>query len=214
MTFAAAVIIGFALGAIPVAVLWGRSRGVDLTRAGSGNPGAANAYRVLGARAGLGVLAADVTKGALAVFSAGLLGGGAATEIAAGAASVAGHVAGPFTRGRGGKGIATGCGMFLVLAPSATLVSVTVWTFVFAVSRFVSLASIVTAIFLPFVVLLTRRGEAPGAVFWASSAVAALVLFRHRGNIARLLGGREPRFSLHPEAGAASPEGKRGVPHE
>lgn len=214
----AAVVIGLVLGAIPTAYWWGRLRGVDLTRAGSGNPGAANAYRVLGARAGLGVLAADVAKGALAVLSARFLEAGAAAEVAAGTASVAGHIAGPFARGRGGKGMATCCGAFLVLAPWATLAGLGVWTLVFVLSRIVSLASMAAALALPPLVLRAEGDAAPGAAFWAAAGIAAVVLVRHRRNIARLVAGREPRFSVHrqdggePDADAPREARKTGAP--
>lgn len=187
-----AVSLGYAVGSIPFAFIAGRlAAGVDLRRAGSGNPGAANALRIGGVPLALAVLLLDVLKGAGSVAVASRLGPGEAAPALAGVAAVVGHIYPIWMRFKGGKGVATAAGVFGVLSPAALgpaagLFVLTVW-----MTRYVSLGSIVATLALgPMAWAL----GASSAVVAAAAAVAALVVFRHRSNIDRLWHGSERRI--------------------
>jgi glycerol-3-phosphate acyltransferase PlsY len=188
-----AILAAYFLGSIPFALLVAKARGVDLRAHGSGNLGATNAIRVLGPFLGVPVLLADVLKGFLAasvlppVFG---LAGLDVLALACGAAAILGHVFSVFLRFRGGKGVATACGVFVALAPAATGVALGVFGVVLLASRYVSLASIAAALALPSVLFATN---APPALRIAGVAVSALVIARHRSNLSRLLAGTESR---------------------
>jgi len=198
----AVIAIAFLLGSVPWGLIIGRSwHGIDVRRHGSGNLGATNVFRVLGGRAGAVVLALDMGKGAAAVRIAAGPGARAAEAsgshlapilgVLAALFAVIGHVASPWVRFRGGKGVATAAGAFLALAPPATLIVLAVWAAVFAISRIVSLASITAALALPIVL---RLGHAREAIFWLAIPVSLLVLVRHLPNMRRLVSGREHRI--------------------
>ncbi len=179
-TIVPAIIVGYTIGSLPIGyVIAHAAAGIDLRRAGSGNVGTANAYRTAGLPSAITVMVADMAKGAAAV----LLVGGGTTAVAAGVAAVIGHVYPVWLRFKGGKGVATASGVFGVLSPVATIVAVVAFTLVVARSRFVSLGSIVATITLPLIEWLT---PGPRAVDIGATIVASLILFRHRGNIARL----------------------------
>jgi len=191
------VIIAYLAGSIPSAFIAGKLRGVDLRQHGSGNLGATNVVRVLGPKIGGVVFLADVLKGFLPVFFLPIY-----TEtlqpglwaLVYGAAAILGHVKPIFLLGKGGgKGVATATGVFLALAPVPMLVSMTVWILVFALSRYVSLASLFGATVLPIAILAWYR-DPRSPVFIASVIIAAFVFWTHRANIARLRRGEEHRF--------------------
>lgn len=188
------VAVSYLLGTFPTAVLVTRRRGVDPTRAGSGNPGATNVLRTAGKRAGVATLIGDVAKGALAA-GGGWLAGGHGLGVACGIAAVVGHVV-PVTRGlRGGKGVATGAGMAVVLYPMAMAVATVGFVLVVALTRMVSLASIVA------VGLLAPVAAALGASGWEVAALAlcaVLIVARHRDNISRIRRGEERRLGVPP----------------
>lgn len=193
----AAVVIAYLVGSIPFAYLAGRARGVDLRQHGSGNLGATNAVRVLGLPTGVAVYVLDTLKGFLPVSA--LVPLVLATRhdlwaIAIGIAAIAGHVR-PIYLGfqKGGKGVATAGGVFLALAPLATVLGLAVWVLVFFPSGYVSLASLVTAVLFPLAVLVTGT-PARSALFAVAVAIAAFVVWTHRANIARLRRGEEHRF--------------------
>jgi glycerol-3-phosphate acyltransferase PlsY len=180
MTIVPAILIGYAVGSLPVGFLVAQgARGIDLRRVGSGNVGATNVYRHAGLSTAIAVMLADMGKGAAAV----LLAGGGASAVAAGVAAVIGHIYPVWLRFKGGKGVATASGVFGLLTPLPTIVAAAAFAVVVARSRFVSLGSIVATIVLPIVEWLT-----PGlrAVDIGVTIVAVLILFRHRGNAARL----------------------------
>jgi glycerol-3-phosphate acyltransferase PlsY len=180
-----AILIGYVLGSLPIGYLLAqRAGGVDLRRVGSGNVGATNVYRSTSLRIAIAVMLADMGKGAGAVW----LAGGGANAAAAGVAAVIGHIYPVWLRFRGGKGVATASGVFAVLSPVATLIAAATFAVVVARTRFVSLGSIVATIVLPAIEWMT-----PGlrSIDIATTIVAALILFRHRGNIARLLSQTE-----------------------
>ncbi|HEX4914548.1 MAG TPA: glycerol-3-phosphate 1-O-acyltransferase PlsY [Vicinamibacterales bacterium] len=175
-----AIVIGYVVGSLPIGyVMLQRARGVDLRQVGSGNVGATNVYRTSGPGMAIAVMLADAGKGAGAVW----LFGGGAQAATAGAAAVIGHIYPVWLRFKGGKGVATAGGAFSVLSPIATLIAAAAFAIVVFRSRFVSLGSIVATLTLPVVEWLT-----PGAlaVDVAATIVAALILFRHRGNMLRL----------------------------
>ena len=194
MTIALWVVASYLLGATPTAYLAGRlARGIDLRQHGSKNLGATNVYRVLGWRWAIPVALIDIAKGAIPVALFGRwAAGGPWLAVGLGIAAVLGHVFSPYMRFKGGKGVATALGVFLALAPVAVLIAVPVWGGSLWLTGYVSLSSIVAAASFPVWVKLT----APGAVsaFWASIALALLIVVSHRANVQRLFAGTENRF--------------------
>jgi glycerol-3-phosphate acyltransferase PlsY len=190
------ILIAYLLGGIPAAYLAGRVlRGIDLREHGSGNLGATNVYRVLGARAAVPVFAFDIAKGAAAVLLLPLLlqsSDAGIWALAYGLAAIAGHMRSPYLLwSSGGKGVATALGVFVALVPWATLTALAAWIAVFAVSRFVSLASLVSAVALPTAIAIFDGVRSP--VFSLSVVVSLAVIWMHRANIDRLLHGQEQR---------------------
>jgi len=190
----AAVLGGYLLGSMPFGYWLPRLfRGEDIRTRGSGNVGATNVFRVYGRRLGIAVALLDLAKG----FAAGLIGlwaGGALVGVLAGAAAMIGHARPVFLRfERGGKMVATAGGATLALAPLAALCCVGIWLLVFLLTRYASLASIVTAVALGLSVLVFGY---PWPVMAFGVAGATAVIFLHRHNIRRLAGGTEHRFEL------------------
>lgn len=185
--------VSYLLGAIPTSYLAGKwARGIDLRKHGSGNLGATNAFRVLGWRIALPVLLIDVLKGWVPAFVfPRLVEGSVGWALAYGAMAIVGHVFSIYVRFKGGKGVATSAGVFLALAPLATLIGLVIWLILVASTRIVSVASIVAALTLPATLYWT---QGVGPVFWLSIALAAFVIYAHRANIRRLLRGEEHRF--------------------
>jgi glycerol-3-phosphate acyltransferase PlsY len=192
----------FALGSIPTGLWVGNARGVDLRQVGSGNLGATNVYRALGPRAGVLVLLVDMAKGAGAVLLARRFAPEGVWPVAAAGLATLGHMVSPLAGFRGGKGVATGGGAILGLAPAAGLLVLLVFGVTVAVTRFVSLGSILAALALPAAVWLTAR-DVPGLT-WVALLLSGLVIARHRGNLARLRRGTEPRFAPRRGAGPAT----------
>lgn len=184
---------------------------MDLRKHGSGNLGATNVTRVLGPRIGAAVFAVDVLKGFLPVFFLPALTDTPYTEamaLAMGAASILGHVKPIFLLGRGGgKGVATATGVFLGLAWLPTLISFGVWVLVFAISRYVSLASLAGAVALPLAFIVTGA-PLNDPEFIAAVVIAVFVFYTHRANIGRLRRREEHRFvrSASPAGSAAAVE--------
>ena len=192
----ASAFIGYLLGSLPFGYLVARAHGVDIFKAGSGNPGATNVKRVLGAKAGNTVFALDALKGALAaawpmlpllhapdVRMMGLVG-----VIAA----VLGHSFSIFTTFKGGKGVATAAGGLVVLMPVSCAIGAVVWVVTFLLTRYVSLGSILAAVAVPAASWL--RGN-PLPLNIVATVVGLFVIIRHRENIKRLLNGTESRFA-------------------
>lgn len=170
-----AALVGYLVGAVSPATLLARARGVDLRAIGSGNPGASNAGRALGRRAGVLVAVLDVAKGAVpaAVFAAQ----GHAPELVAGLAAVVGHITSPYLRGRGGKGVATAAGALLGIHPLWLAGVLAVWLGVLAVSRWIALASICAGLSILVVALVLGEDQ-----LWAA-VLATLVVGRHVSNV-------------------------------
>jgi acyl phosphate:glycerol-3-phosphate acyltransferase len=186
------VALAYLLGSIPFAFLAGRARGVDLRTVGSGNLGAANVFRNLGRRMGIAVMAADILKGVVAVVIARALTDDPWPAIAAGAA-MAGHVYPVWLRFKGGKGVAVGGGAVIGLMPLAALILVAIWFVIVATTRYTSLAAIVGAVVATPLVWALGYPLAD-VIFTGLAAVALLAL--HRGNLRRLLQGKELRIEL------------------
>ena len=190
----------YLLGSIPFGYLIVRlSGGGDVRRRGSGNIGATNVARISGALPGLLTLAMDAAKGYFAVRLAGAVtNGNIRWMMAAALLALAGHLFPVWLRFRGGRGVATGVGVFLPICWQAVAGSVVIFLLVVVFWRYVSLASIAAAASLPpLVYVLYAPGLAPPVVVSAgTSAGVILVIWRHRANIVRLLEGSEPRFSL------------------
>lgn len=198
----ALVLLAYVLGATPTSYVVGRvGYGLDLRDHGSGNLGATNVFRVLGWKAALPVVLVDVAKGWLPVALFPLWDGAAAGTwaLAYGTAAIVGHVFSVWVRFRGGKGVATSAGVFTALAPWATLIALVVWVATVALTRIVSLGSLLAAAALPPAVHLT--GE-PRPEVWLAIGLAAFVVYAHRSNIGRLLRGEENRFGAPSEEGA------------
>lgn len=207
-----ALAAGYLLGALPFGYLVAKAKGVNIFEHGSCNPGATNVLRVLGKGPGYLVFALDALKGAAAAFWPAFLPACSEPQVL-GIVSVAGlvgallgHSFSCFTGFKGGKGVATAAGGFLVLMPSATLIAGAVWVSVFYLSRYVSLASVLAAVALPVAAYFTRCSA---VAFGVSVLIAGFVILRHRTNIKRLLEGTENKFAKKGGAQAKAPD-KRG----
>lgn len=185
-------LVGYGVGSLPLGfIIASRVRGIDLRRVGSGNVGAANVHRTAGLGVALLVVALDVAKGATSVAVAVRLGHGPVTQVAAGVAAIVGHVAPVWLRFRGGKGVATACGVFMLLAPLATAIAAVGFVATVWITRYVSLGSIVATAALP---PLAWALDAPVAVIGGATIAALVIIPRHAGNLARLVGGTERRL--------------------
>jgi glycerol-3-phosphate acyltransferase PlsY len=179
--------VAYLLGTFPSATLVARRRGVDVTAEGSGNPGASNTFRLLGWKAGALVFAMDLLKGALAAL-AGLAVDGHRGAYVLGVAAVLGHVL-PVTRKfKGGRGVATGAGVLLVIFPLLTLGMAALWGALARVTHKASVASVTVAIVFPIAVALA--GHEAGDII-VISVMALLVVARHLSNVRRLVKGEE-----------------------
>ncbi len=190
------VIIAYLIGSIPFGYLIVRATGGgDVRQTGSGGTGATNVSRRAGRVAGVITLILDALKGVLAVIVAKSIWNPDNTDWLIAAAAVAviiGHIFPIWLRFRGGKGVATGAGVFLALAPLAVLCAGVVFVAVVAWKKFVSLGSIAAAVTIP--VYSSIAGNST-SVLTASAVGAGLIVFAHRGNIARIWNGTEPRIS-------------------
>ena len=197
-----AALVPYAIGAIPIGWLIARVFGVsDIRRHGSGTIGATNVLRTVGRGPAIATLVGDVLKGYLAVAAGAALGSGAATAVAvATVAAVVGNCWSVFLGFRGGKGVATGLGALLYTVPLATAAALPVFVVVLATTRYVSLASLLSAACVPFgAVTLYSRSAALTAL-----VVAVIVIARHHANIARLRAGTESRLGPRGDAHGAA----------
>ena len=191
------LLIGYLLGSIPFAYIAGKvARGIDMRQHGSGNLGATNVYRTLGAKVASVVFVLDTLKGALPVLAVRQYAVGPHLDlwaIAAGMAAIVGHAKPIFLLWKGGgKGVATAGGVFLALAPIPTLASMATFIVVVLLSGYVSVASLTAAVVLPVVLGVTSGVRSP--LFVVSVVIAVFVFWTHRANIGRLRRGEEHRF--------------------
>ena len=197
-----AAVSGYLLGALPFGYLVARGKGVNIFEVGSKNPGATNVRRVLGHGPGNLVLFLDAAKGALAaglfplLYVLGLHSGPfdadglLALKMMGLVAAIVGHSCSCFTRFKGGKSVATGAGGFLVLFPLGMGIGFVIFGLTLALSRYVSLASMLAAAALPFAAFAFKQ---PSPVISMSAMVAAFVIYRHRANLARIRSGTESK---------------------
>ncbi|MEW5981563.1 MAG: glycerol-3-phosphate 1-O-acyltransferase PlsY [Acidobacteriota bacterium] len=186
------VMVGYLTGSVPCAWLLGRRRGTpDLRTVGSGNVGATNLLRVSGSRAAALAVALDVAKGAVPVALARGAGATVAVASAVGVAAILGHVYPCWLAFRGGKGVATTCGAFGVLAPVATLAAFAVFAVTVLATRYVSAGSVLAVLALGPLAAVTGS---PGSTVVAGLMATGLVVFRHRANLVRLAAGTERRL--------------------
>jgi glycerol-3-phosphate acyltransferase PlsY len=216
------ILAAFLSGSIPFGLLIGRAKGIDIRQHGSKNIGATNVGRVLGKKAGFLCFALDVAKGVIPVLVAGGAAGLLNRSLAASpiapkdawlwlaimAASILGHMFSPWVGFKGGKGVATGLGAALGIFPYLTipgLAAFAIWIITVKLSRYVSLASILAAAALPFLVVawaaistrLSPQAAAPASLYpfyTVAALLGALIVYRHRGNITRLFAGTENRI--------------------
>jgi acyl phosphate:glycerol-3-phosphate acyltransferase len=200
------VVLSYLLGAVPASYIAGRmAKGIDLREHGSGNLGATNTFRVLGARVAAPVMVFDILKGTFPVVAFSQWDDAIDWRwgLAYGAAAIVGHVFSVYMRFKGGKGVATSAGVFLGLAPLALGIGLAVWLLVLRGTRMVSAASIAAALAAGIALLVT---PVPAEVRILGLAIVAFVIFAHRSNIGRLLNGTEARFGKgrEPEATVAA----------
>jgi glycerol-3-phosphate acyltransferase PlsY len=191
---------GYLLGSIPFGLLLGKLFGAkDVRLHGSGNIGATNVSRVAGPVAGIFTLVLDTAKGAAAVWIASRLSQQNATVMMlAGLAALCGHCFSIWLGFKGGKGVATGLGIFAALCPMAVLCGIAVFALTFVFWRYVSLASLAAAASMPLLIyLFWAPGHAPPLIItFGTLAAAALIFYKHRANLQRLAAGEEPKFHL------------------
>ena len=185
------IFVAYVIGSVPTGYLLGKLRGVDVRTIGSGNVGATNVARAVGKSQGIITLIADAAKGYLPVFTALQLGQDSLTVALTAIAVFLGHLYPLFLNFQGGKGVATGFGALLALAPVATLVLVVVFVLTVVATRIVSLGSLTTAVAAPLSLWFFHQ---PPVIVAMGCFLGAMVIIRHRANIQRLLAGTEPRF--------------------
>ena len=197
------ILIAYVLGSIPNALWVGKTfKNIDVREHGSKNTGSTNAARVLGAKVGIFTLILDILKGALPTYLGIVLGANLLTRITGidkldiiviGMAAILGHTFSLFLKFKGGKAVATTLGVFLVLVPYAILILLVVFFVIFGLTKYVSLASIVSAVALPITVYLTTR-HIPLTIL--GIIIGLLVIIRHKENIKRLINGTESKLSF------------------
>jgi glycerol-3-phosphate acyltransferase PlsY len=191
--FVLTAVVSYLLGSIPTGYLVAKAKGVDIRAVGSGNIGATNVFRILGKAAGIFVLLVDALKGLVACrfVAFGPNAPSEAHEMVAGLFAILGHNYTCWLRFKGGKGVATTAGVLLALAPIGFAVALTTFLIVLGLSRYVSLSSIAAAVVLPFGVWLAG-GTA--RMIGLMSFLSAMVIYKHRSNIRRLITGTESRI--------------------
>ena len=204
LPYIVAGLLAYLLGSVPFGLLVARARGVDMRAVGSRNIGATNVFRCVGKPWGILTFVLDFLKGLVGAslipcLAARLIAeeGTSAPTLAlvGGAAAVIGHTWPLFAGFKGGKGVATGFGMLIAIAPAAVGIAFGAWLVVMAVSRYVSLSSVTAAAVLAALVWIPRFcGHIPSSI--VITVIAAVVIVRHRSNISRLINGTEARFSF------------------
>lgn len=203
MTLLLIPVAAYLLGSIPFGLILAKTfGGADVRKSGSGNIGATNVARVVGPLAGILTLLLDIAKGAGAVLVAERLSNSSATWMTIAAfAALVGHCFPLWLKFKGGKGVATAAGVFAVLSPLACVGAILLFLLVVIFWRYVSLGSISAAAAMPLLIyfLWAPRHAPPLAVIFGALAAAVLIIFKHRGNLRRLLEGAEPKFSFSKE---------------
>ena len=207
MLLSLGILLSYLVGAIPTAYIFGKiAKGIDIRKYGSGNVGATNAFRAMGKRIGISVLALDAFKGVVCVVGIAdyCLKLGAPVDelvlrVLCGVAAVVGHSLTIFLRFKGGKGMATTLGVLIGLAikfPALKLIllaEVLLWLIVFMLSKIVSLASIVSAVFFPVFFIILKQ---PLPLIVTSLCLSLFIIIRHKPNIIKMLQNKEPCLNL------------------
>jgi acyl phosphate:glycerol-3-phosphate acyltransferase len=212
VAYIAVGLAGYLLGSIPTGFLVAKAKGVDIRTVGSGNIGATNVFRYLGKPAGIFVLLVDGPKGWIAVVLLPRLLGAWLyptadaqnrewLAICAGVCAVLGHNYTCWLNFKGGKGIATSAGVLVALVPWSLVIILTIWILVFALSRYVSLASICASFALPFAAWLTKESL---SMILVTAGMAVLAIYKHKANIQRLMNGTENRLGRAKQSPPAS----------
>ena len=192
MSWAGLVIAAYLIGSIPMGLIFGKLFWKkDLRQYGSHNIGATNAWRILGRKAGLLVFIFDFLKGQLGVLLGACLFASPGAMVVGGLFAMLGHMFPIFIGFKGGKGVATGLGVISALMPKVTAIVFIVWLVLTLITRYVSVASIVAAVFTPILAAAFRE---PIIYFLFALVAAVVIVFRHRENIQRLKAGRENKF--------------------
>jgi acyl phosphate:glycerol-3-phosphate acyltransferase len=191
--FVLTAVVSYLLGSIPTGYLVAKAKGVDIRAVGSGNIGATNVFRILGKTAGIFVLLVDALKGfaACRLVAFGPEAPSEAHQMVAGLSAILGHNYTCWLRFKGGKGVATTAGVLLALAPIGFAVALTTFLIVLGLSRYVSLSSISAAVVLPFGVWLAGGTT---RMIGLMSLLSAMVIYKHRSNVKRLIEGTESRI--------------------
>ena len=185
------VVLAYAIGSIPFALLVARLSGADLRRVGSGNLGAANVMRASGVKTGVLVAILDVAKGAASVLIAQRMTADPGAPAVAGFAAIVGHIYPLWLRFRGGKGVATACGVFSVLTPAAVPPALAIFIASVWLTKYISAGSVLATMALPPIAYALGS---PLPAIAAAFAAATLIVFRHRSNLWRLRAGTERRI--------------------
>ena len=193
LLFIVVLIVIYLIAAVPTGIVLAKVMGYeDVRDKGSGNIGATNVYRVAGKLAGVLTLAGDILKGFLPLLACKTWLAPTPAQLGiACAMAIVGHCYPVYLKFRGGKGIATALGIFLVMSPFAVLGAAIVFGITVATTRFISLGSVLAAMSAPLLVLMLNQ---PQPIFLATLLIAALIVWRHRSNIKRLMDGSEDRF--------------------
>ena len=204
-----AIVLSYLAGSIPFGYIIGRLWGVDVRQHGSGNIGFTNVLRVIGKVPGVIVLILDIGKGALAVLGIAALSkieldGANILPVLCGIVAICGHNWTIFFKFRGGKGIATTIGVFLALRPTVALISIAVWFIAVIITRYVSFGSLLFVLCLPVATAIlgyfSGWNSQTTAILAAAVLAAILAIYKHKGNIARLLTGEERKIGQRPRA--------------
>ena len=192
MDYIAVILISYIVGSIPSGLVLGKGIWhVDLRRYGSGNIGATNAWRTLGKGPGLLIFAADLLKGVIGVGAGSLLIGTPMGMVIGGILAIVGHSASIFLKFSGGKGVATGLGVLLMMMPSVSVIVFAVWLIIVLISKYVSLGSIVAAALVPIAAFFM---DEPAEFIVFGLLAAVFVIYRHKSNISRLMSGTESKI--------------------
>lgn len=193
------LIVSYLLGSIPFAYLAGRIlKGIDIREHGSKNIGATNVSRVLGKVPGIIVFILDFSKGLVPVLLAGYIfkdhGNIQIIKILSGLFSIFGHIWTVFLSFNGGKGVASSFGVMIGLIPKSTIIVFMVWIIIVALFRYISLGSIASSLLLPIFVLFVEKDK--GDLFIFTLIMSFIVIYKHRGNIKRLMSGTENKIGV------------------
>jgi len=204
ITILTAIVIGYLLGSLPTGVWAGIAfRKIDIRQHGSKSTGATNVFRVLGAKLAVGVLIIDIVKGFLAAYLGSRINLGdtllSANQLAmiGGVSAIIGHLFPLFARFKGGKGVATGAGILLFLAPLEVAFAVLIFIITVWITRYVSLGSLLAALFISMSLVLEKyyyHYPLGNEMMGLAVALLAIIIYSHRANIRRLLQGKENRF--------------------